>query len=76
MELSGVNQLMKRCGKMDADLGPGLRMRQYRPGSQVIITIITAAIRCRMSGHCGPSQGIKRSRRFYEQIHSTYTDST
>ena len=41
------------------------------PSGQVIITIITAAIRCRMSGHCGPSQGIKRSRRFYEQIHST-----
>lgn len=37
MELSGVssvNQLMKRCGKMDADMGPGLRMRQYRPGSR------------------------------------------
>ena len=47
MELSGVNHWMKRCGKTDS-MGPGLRMRQYRPGvSSSPVARSSALIRCR-----------------------------
>ena len=47
MELSGVNHSMKRCGKTDG-MGPGLRMRQYRPGvCSSPVARSSALIRCR-----------------------------
>ena len=81
-ELSGDGE-MREDGWRHG-LGPGLRMRQYRPGSSSSPVSpvqwpghhhhhpqchgALVATRCRMSGHWG-LKDIKRWRRFYEQIY-------